>query len=85
MELPNLETLESKVRGILEKYNQLKVENRELKSKCDAFQAEMDELKRDNEQLHTELDDARRNSRDFEKEERIRAKVDELLAQLEEI
>lgn len=83
MEIESLEKLGNQVMNLLDKYNSLKRDFGELEQLSAQLKAENSDLKRGNEQLKTEVDEARRNSRDFEKEERIRARVDELLTKLE--
>jgi FtsZ-binding cell division protein ZapB len=83
MELQSLENLEKQVSHLLDQYRSVKKERDELYERVSRLESEANELREANESLRIKADEARRNLRDPEKEERIRAKVDELLAKLE--
>jgi len=83
MELQSLNDLDRQISRFLEKYRTLKSERDEVTVRIQQLEAENFELRRSSESLQQSLDDARRNVRDPDKEERIKSKVDELLAKLE--
>jgi len=85
MELQSLENLERQVSRLLDQYRLVKKDRDDLYERVSRLEAEANELRSANESLHLKAEEARRNARDLEKEERIRAKVDELLAKLEGI
>jgi len=81
MELSSLEQLENQVVELLERYKHAKAVREELAQRVNELETEIEELKKINEQLRLDLDDARSSSRD--KEDLVRAKVDELLTKIE--
>lgn len=83
MELQSLENLERQLSRLLDQYRLIKKERDDLYERVGRLEAEANELRGANESLTERIDEARKNVRDPEKEERIRAKVDELLAKLE--
>ncbi len=83
MDLPGLEKIESQIQELLERYKSVKASREELALRVNELESEISELQKENEQLQVSLEEARRNTRDFDKEERIKARVDELLAKLE--
>lgn len=83
MELQSLENLERQLSRLLDQYRLIKKERDDLYERVGRLEAEANELRGSNESLRQKIEDAKRNARDPEKEERIRAKVDELLAKLE--
>ena len=85
MNLPNLEKLEERILNLIHRYGALKDDYHELERMVSGLQKEIDEEKGINSHLQADLEDSLRNTRDSGKEERIKAKVEELLAQLEGI
>jgi predicted nucleic acid-binding Zn-ribbon protein len=83
MELQSFDELEHKVSKFLEQLRITKSERDELAKRVSKLEAEVAQLKQTNKATTKELDEARHNARDPEKEERIRSKVDEMLAKLE--
>ncbi|MBM3327403.1 MAG: hypothetical protein FJY65_10615 [Calditrichaeota bacterium] len=83
MEINSLENLERQVIRLLEQYKLIKQERDELAEQLNRLETESADLRNANDELRIQIDEARRNARDPIKEERIRAKVDELLAKLE--
>jgi len=83
MELKSLENLEQQLSRLLDQYRLIKKDRDDLFERVSRLEAEANELRGANDSLREKIEDARRNVRDPEKEERIRAKVDELLAKLE--
>ena len=83
MELPSLIELENQIDKVLDLYKSVRRDRDELVQRVQQLEAENHELKRSADQLRQEAAEARRNTRDLEKEQKIRAKVDELLAKLE--
>ncbi len=83
MELKSLENLEHQLSRLLDQYRLIKKERDDLYERVSRLEAEVNELRGANESLREKIEDARKNVRDPEKEELIRAKVDELLAKLE--
>ncbi len=83
MELKSLENLEQQLSRLLDQYRLIKKDRDDLYERVSRLEAEANELRGANESLRDRIEDARRNVRDPEKEELIRAKVDELLAKLE--
>lgn len=83
MELQNLENLERQVSRLLDQFRLVRKERDDLYERVSRLEAETNELRGANESLRQKVEEARRNARDHEKEERIRVKVDELLAKLE--
>jgi len=83
MELQILENLERQVSRLLEQFRAIKRERDDLFERVSRLESEVSELRGANESLRVKIEEARRNARDPEKEERIKAKVDELLAKLE--
>ncbi|MBM3328266.1 MAG: hypothetical protein FJY67_02175 [Calditrichaeota bacterium] len=83
MELSALESLERQVTRLLEGYRQVRTERDDLAQRVIRLEAENTDLRSQNDDFAERIEEARRNTRDPVKEERIRAKVDELLAKLE--
>ncbi len=83
MELQSFDELERRVTRFLDLYRAAKSERDELAERVGRLEAEIEELKRANASARKELEEARLNVRDSEKEERIKSKVDDLLAKLE--
>jgi len=83
MELKSLENLEQQLSRLLDQYRLIKKDRDDLYERVSRVEAEANELRGANESLREKIEDQRRNVRDPEKEELIRAKVDELLAKLE--
>ncbi len=83
MEIRSFDELERRVTKFLEELRQAKSERDELSKRVSGLEAENTELKHINEKLKKELKEARQNARDPEKEERIKTKVDDMLAKLE--
>lgn len=83
MELKSLENLEQQLSRLLDQYRLIKKDRDDLYERVSRLEAEANELRGANESLREKIEDQRRNVRDPEKEELIRAKVDELLAKLE--
>ena len=85
MDLPNLDKLEDQVLRLIHRHEQLKNDYQELERMLNGLQGEIDELKGINNRMQGEFEESRLNVRYTDKEERIRMKVEELLAQLEGI
>jgi hypothetical protein len=83
MELQSLEILEKQITRLLDQSKAVRKERDELFERVSRLGSEVSELRTANESLRSKMDEARLNARDPEKEERIKAKVDELLAKLE--
>ena len=83
MELQSLDELERKVSKFLEQLRITRNERDELSKRISGLEAEIAELKKANKTITKELEETRHNVRDPEKEERIRSKVDDMLAKLE--
>ena len=83
MELQSFDELERKVTRFLDLYRVAKRERDELAERVGRLEAEIEELERTNTSVRKEIEEARLNSRDSDKEERIKSKVDDLLAKLE--
>ncbi|MDP8239273.1 MAG: hypothetical protein P9X24_09290 [Candidatus Hatepunaea meridiana] len=83
MELPSLNNLDQQVTRFLDKYHSMKTERDEFAERVARLEAEIAELHRAKDELDKEIVEVRQNVRDKEKEERIKSKVDELLAKLE--
>ena len=83
MELQSFDELERKISKFLEQLRITRNERDELLKRVSSLEAEIAQFKQTNKAITKELDEARRNARDPEKEERIRSKVDEMLAKLE--
>jgi uncharacterized coiled-coil DUF342 family protein len=83
MELQSLIELENQIDKLLDLYKSVKRDRDELLQRVQQLEAENYDLKRSTDELRQEATEAKRNTRDLEKEQKIRAKVDELLAKLE--
>lgn len=83
MELQSLETLERQITRLIEQTRGVKRERDELYERTSRLEAEVNELRGANEVLRQKVANASLNARDPEKEGRIKAKIDELLAKLE--
>ena len=83
MELQSFDELESKVTKFLDQLRITRNERDELSKRVSSLEAELAKFKETNKTITRELEEARRNVRDPEKEERIKSKVDEMLAKLE--
>ena len=83
MELESLDNLERQIGRLLEKYLSIKKAREELALRVGHLESENTQLRQTNSRLQKELGEAQQNARDPEKDQRIRAKVDELLAKLE--
>ncbi len=83
MELQSLDELERRVTRFLDQLQTARRERDEMAERVGRLEAETAELKRANDELKRELEAAGKKVTDPEKEERIRSKVDELLAKLE--
>ncbi len=83
MQIEDLQQLEAKIAGILEKMETLKQENSDLKTRLEELQSQYNEKAAALEEVTLELDKAKANARDFEKEEKIRTKVSGLLEKLD--
>lgn len=83
MELDSLENLDRQVGRLLESYNSTKQARDELAQRVGQLETEMAQLQEKNRSLEIALKNARQQARDPEKDELVRAKVDELLAKLE--
>lgn len=85
MDVPNFDKIENQVLELMERYKSVKASREEFALRINELEKELAEAKSENEQLHSSLEEAKRNARDFEKEERIKSRVDELLEKLEGI
>jgi predicted nuclease with TOPRIM domain len=83
MEFEEFKVLEDKITMVLEKVETLKQENTDLKNRLEKLQDEYNEKAATYEQVSLELKKARENSRDLEKEEKIKQRVSGLLDKLE--
>ena len=83
MELQSLDNLERQITRLLDQLHVIRRERDDLFERVSRLESEASELRGANESLRVKIEDARRNARDPDKDERIRAKVDELLAKLE--
>jgi len=83
MELQSLENLERQLTRLIDQLKTIKRERDDLFERVSRLESEASELRGSNDSLRLKLEEAQRNTRDVEKEERIKAKVDELLAKLE--
>ncbi len=83
MELQSFDELESKITKFLDQLLVTRNERDELIERVSGLESEIAELKQSKKKLKKELDNARLNVRDPEKEERIKSKVDDMLAKLE--
>ncbi len=83
MQIEDLQQLEAKIAGVLEKMETLKQENGDLQRRLDDLQSRYDDKAARLEEVSLELEKARSNARDFEKEEKIRTKVSSLLEKLD--
>lgn len=80
MDISNLEKLEKYVNSLLEKHANTEREKAELVTKTEFLASQVEELQKSNANLQAELSEARMNLRNPEEEERIKAKVDDILA-----
>jgi len=83
MELQSLDNLERQITRLIDQHRVIKRERDDLFERVSRLESEANELRGANESLRIKVEDARRNARDPDKDELIRAKVDELLAKLE--
>ncbi len=83
MEFKSLDDLERQVHRLLEQFRAVKQERDDLAARAERREAEVAEVRRANQRLRKEIAKAQRNSPDTEREEQIKARVDELLAKLE--
>ena len=84
MEFKSLDELERQVRQQLERFQAVKQERDELATRAERQEVEIAELRRVYQGLRKEIAKARSSFPDKGREERIKAKVNELLAKLEE-
>jgi len=85
MDVPNFDKVENQVLELMERYKSVKASREEFAFRINELEKELAETKTENELLQSSLDEAKRNTRDFEKEDRIKTRVDELLQKLEGI
>jgi len=83
MELPSLDNLERQINRLLDQFIAVRRERDDLIARIQQLEAECHELQSVRDRMALEVQDARKNTRDREKEDKIRSKVDELLAKLE--
>ena len=83
MELQSFDELERKITKFLDQLLATRNERDELVKRVSGLESEIAELKRSSKKLKKELDEARLNTRDPEKEGRIKSKVNDMLAKLE--
>ena len=83
MELEEFKLLEDKIAMVLEKIEVLKQENVDLKNRLEKLQDEYNEKAAALEKASLQLNELKDNSRDKEKEEKIKRKVSGLLEKLE--
>jgi uncharacterized coiled-coil DUF342 family protein len=68
---------------LLDQFIAVRRERDDLIARIQQLEAECHELQSVRDRMALEVQDARKNTRDREKEDKIRSKVDELLAKLE--
>jgi len=85
MDVPNFDKIENQVLELMERYKSVKASREEFALRINELEKELAEMKSENQQLQSFLDEAKQNTRDFEKEDRIKTRVDELLEKLEGI
>ena len=83
MELSSFEKLESQVEELLTQYKNTRAARESLAQRVSQLERENEELKQTNLQLREDLENSDRSKSD--KEERIKAKVEELLTKIEGI
>ncbi|MDP8205956.1 MAG: cell division protein ZapB [Candidatus Electryonea clarkiae] len=83
MEFEAFKALEDKITIVLERVETLKQENSDLKNRLEVLQEEYNEKAAAFEQMSLDLKTAKEDTRDIEKDEKIRTKVAGLLEKLE--
>jgi len=81
----NFDSIDRKIRQVVDKVERLAKENDELKSQLKATELERSTLARKIEQAEKELESSRGKTRDLEKEEAIRKKIHGMLKKLEQL
>lgn len=83
MDFEAFRILEDKINRVLEKVEMLKQENSDLRNRLETLREDYNEKAAEVERITLELQQAKENTRDLEKEEKIREKVSGLLEKLE--
>jgi regulator of replication initiation timing len=83
MDLTQFEDLERKIVGLIERQDQLRLENNELRARINTLEEQLQRAGEENQRLLSQCTELSANQRDKDKEELIRHKVVDLLQRLE--
>ncbi|RJP81765.1 MAG: cell division protein ZapB [Candidatus Zixiibacteriota bacterium] len=83
MDLTQFEDLERKIIGLIERQDQLRSENSELRTRINMLEEQLASAGEENQRLQIQCGELTGNQRDRDKEEMIRHKVVDLLQRLE--